>query len=124
MTTQFGELVGRNREEFASHFGNAATWRPIEPEVAITFPAPRYIAGSVPADRTPVFPSWTMTASEAGCLVLDGAYLYDCGLAIKEDSLLLDPTVSVPPAELGAWGWYSRVESVGDNKYRIQRPMV
>lgn len=65
-----------------------------------------------------------MTASEAGCLVLDGAYLYDCGLAIKEDSLLLDPTISVPPAELGAWGWYSRVEAAGDNLYRIQRPVV
>jgi capsular polysaccharide biosynthesis protein len=62
-------------------------------------------------------------AEEAGILVVEGAYAYDIGMVIKENKLLLDLILTVVPNELGAWGWYDRVERLENGNFRIRDPI-
>ncbi|BBU64131.1 hypothetical protein MSC49_40660 (plasmid) [Methylosinus sp. C49] len=84
-------------------------------------PRPRYLAGAAhkrDADRD--FGERILLAEEAGCLVLNGAYVYDYGLVIKENTMLLDKALTVPPDGLGAWGFYTGVERSGNGTYNLR----
>jgi Glycosyltransferase 61 len=116
-------LIGATREQAAQHLGPwQAEWLRAAPAASIKTPPPTLLGGAAtPEIARENFQSRIVDVPEAGCLRVQQAYVYDYGLIIKDDMILLDRTLTVAAEELGAWGYYSSVKPLPNNRFTIER---
>lgn len=120
MTRSFQNLAGADRRAFVSKFPDASVWRTTAPEVMLQTAPPRVLAGAATSEEAlQSFGPRPLRAEESGVLTAKGAYVYDLGLVIKDDTILLDKAVTVAPQRLGAWGHYTHVLKTTDQQFEI-----
>lgn len=100
---------------------NRAGWAELGPQTTIDLPSPRFLGGAGTAQGLlPHFAGRQGVLPAFGCAVLTNAYAYGDGLAIIDDYLLMEPSLTASAIDIGAWGFFANVGALQEGKRTIE----